>query len=91
MIQKKFEPKKKMNSKKPQAAAGASTEKKKLDARIKTLIENSVKKRHRSFFVVVGSRAREQLVNLHYMLSKARVKTSPSVLWCYKKELGFIA
>ena len=67
------------------------TEKKKLDARIKTLIENCVKKRHRSFFVVVGNRAREQLVHLHYMLSKARVKTAPSILWCYKKELGFIA
>jgi len=23
------------------------------------------------------------------MLSKARIKTRPSVLWCYKKELGF--
>ena len=67
------------------------TEKKKLDARIKTLIENCVKKRHRSFFVVVGNRAREQLVHLHYMLAKARVKTAPSILWCYKKELGFIA
>lgn len=23
------------------------------------------------------------------MLTKAEVKTRPSVLWCYKKELGF--
>jgi N-acetyltransferase 10 len=23
------------------------------------------------------------------MLSKSRVKTRPSVLWCYKKDLGF--
>jgi len=30
-----------------------------------------------------------QVVNLHYMLSKAQVKARPSVLWCYKKELGF--
>lgn len=30
-----------------------------------------------------------QVVNLHYILSKAVVKTRPSVLWCYKKELGF--
>lgn len=28
-----------------------------------------------------------QVVNLHYMLSKAVVKARPSVLWCYKKEL----
>lgn len=26
---------------------------------------------------------------MHYMLSKAEVKARPSVLWCYKKELGF--
>ncbi|KAF0980690.1 hypothetical protein FDP41_013173 [Naegleria fowleri] len=76
---------------KPQQPQQQHGEKKKLDARIKTLIENCVKTRHRSFFVVVGNRAREQLVNLHYMLAKARVKTSPSILWCYKKDLGFIA
>jgi hypothetical protein len=29
-----------------------------------------------------------QVVNLHYMLSKASVKARPSVLWCYKKELA---
>jgi N-acetyltransferase 10 len=28
-----------------------------------------------------------QVVNLHYMLSKATVKARPSVLWCYKKDL----
>lgn len=28
-----------------------------------------------------------QVVNLHYMLSKAVVKARPSVLWCYKKDL----
>ena len=62
---------------------------KKVDARIRTLIENGVKSRHRSFFVLVGDRGKDQVVNLHYMLSKARVKARPSVLWCYKKELGF--
>lgn len=30
-----------------------------------------------------------QVVILHHMLSKATVKARPSVLWCYKKELGF--
>mmetsp|Transcript_23934 Transcript_23934/g.50785 ORF Transcript_23934/g.50785 Transcript_23934/m.50785 type:complete len:1044 (-) Transcript_23934:478-3609(-) len=62
---------------------------KKIDARVRTLIENGVKLRHRSMFVIVGDAAREQVVNLHYMLSKAVVKARPSVLWCYKKELGF--
>jgi len=37
----------------------------------------------------MGDRGREQVVNLHYMLSKAAVRARPSVLWCYKKELGF--
>ena len=62
---------------------------KKVDARIRTLIENGVLLRHRGMFIVVGDAGREQVVNLHYMLSKAAVKTRPSVLWCYKKELGF--
>ena len=65
------------------------TMRKKVDARIRTLIENGVLLRHRGMFVVVGDAGREQVVNLHYMLSKAAVKTRPSVLWCYKKELGF--
>ena len=60
---------------------------KKVDARIRTLVENGVKLNERTLFVVVGDRAREQVVNLHYMLSKAVVKSRPNVLWCYKKEL----
>lgn len=63
--------------------------KKKLDQRIRTLIENGVKSSHRSFFVIVGDHGREQVVNLHYILSKAQVTKRPSVLWCYKKDLGF--
>lgn len=30
-----------------------------------------------------------QVVILHHMLSKATMKQRPSVLWCFKKELGF--
>jgi hypothetical protein len=63
--------------------------KKKIDSRVRTLIENGVKLGHRSMFVLVGDRGRDQVVNLHHMLSKATVKARPSVLWCYKKELGF--
>ncbi|KAG5338546.1 hypothetical protein C0989_007110 [Termitomyces sp. Mn162] len=29
------------------------------------------------------------IVNLHFLLSQARVSARPSVLWCYKKDLGF--
>ena len=45
-------------------------------------------KRRRGLFVVVGDKGRDQVVNLHYMLSRAAVKARPSVLWCYKKDLG---
>jgi tRNA(Met) C34 N-acetyltransferase TmcA len=60
---------------------------KKVDARIRTLVENCVKLRHRALFVIVGDKGRDQVVNLHYMLSKTVVKARPTVLWCYKKEL----
>jgi len=63
--------------------------KKKVDPRIKQLLENGVKNNHRSLLVLVGDKGRDQIVNLHYMLSKMTVGARPSVLWCYKKELGF--
>jgi N-acetyltransferase 10 len=62
---------------------------KKIDSRIRTLVENCVKTGHRSLFVIVGDKGRDQVVNLHYMLAKAAVKARPSVLWCYKKDLHF--
>ena len=62
---------------------------KKVDARVRTLIENGVKQNHRSFFVVVGDRGREQIPNLHYVLNKASAKRRATALWCYKNELGF--
>lgn len=58
-----------------------------MDQRIRTLVENGVKLHQRSLFVIVGDKARDQVVNLHYMLSKTVVKARPSVLWCYKKDL----
>jgi N-acetyltransferase 10 len=63
--------------------------KKKIDNRIRVLIENSVQLKQRSMFVVVGDKGRDQIVILHHMLSKSQVKARPTVLWCYKKELGF--
>ncbi|CAM9001786.1 unnamed protein product [Rhodiola kirilowii] len=60
---------------------------KKVDERIRTLIENGVKTRHRSIFVIIGDKSRDQIVNLHHILSKAVVKSRPTVLWCYKDKL----
>ncbi|OXB63228.1 hypothetical protein ASZ78_006517 [Callipepla squamata] len=64
-------------------------QRRKVDNRIRVLIENGVAERQRGLFVVVGDRGKDQVVILHHMLSKAAVKARPSVLWCYKKELGF--
>ncbi|KAF7302818.1 RNA cytidine acetyltransferase [Mycena kentingensis (nom. inval.)] len=62
---------------------------KQLDPRIPILINNNVKRNNRSFIVLVGDKGRDQIVNLHFLLSQARVSARPSVLWCYKKDLGF--
>ncbi|XP_008277137.1 RNA cytidine acetyltransferase [Stegastes partitus] len=66
-----------------------ATVRKKVDNRIRVQIENGIALQHRTMFVVVGDRGRDQVVILHHMLSKAAVKARPSVLWCYKKDLGF--
>ncbi|KAL8436225.1 hypothetical protein Efla_003755 [Eimeria flavescens] len=62
--------------------------KKKVDARVRRLVEACVACGERAFFVIVGDRGREQVVNLHFLLSRLTGQ-KPSVLWCYKKELGF--
>ncbi|XP_061630784.1 RNA cytidine acetyltransferase [Phyllopteryx taeniolatus] len=66
-----------------------ATVRKKVDNRIRVQIENGVALQHRTMFVVVGDRGKDQVVILHHMLSKASVRARPSVLWCYKKDLGF--
>ncbi len=63
--------------------------KKKIDSRIQTLVANGLEAHHRSMFFIVGDRARYQIVNLHYMLTKNSLKNKPKVLWCYKHELEF--
>uniref|UniRef100_A0A453IRK8 RNA cytidine acetyltransferase n=1 Tax=Aegilops tauschii subsp. strangulata TaxID=200361 RepID=A0A453IRK8_AEGTS len=69
------------------AAAAAARMRKKVDERIRTLIENGVRQRQRSMFIIVGDKSRDQIVNLNYMLAKSRVKSRPSVLWCYRNKL----
>ncbi|GAB0496480.1 hypothetical protein MMPV_007792 [Pyropia vietnamensis] len=62
----------------------------KLDPRIRGLLELSVSSNHRSLFLIVGDRAASQVATLHYMLVKAAPgRPPPSLLWCYKTELGF--
>ncbi|TPX39994.1 hypothetical protein SeMB42_g01615 [Synchytrium endobioticum] len=66
-----------------------AVQRKKLDSRIPALISNGVNAGNRSLFILVGDKGKDQVVTLHFLLSKVRVAARPSVLWCYKKELGF--
>lgn len=61
-----------------------------VDARIPALIRNGVGEKKRSFIVVVGDRAKDVIVHLHYIMSSVDIKQNKSVLWAYKKDLlGF--
>ncbi|XP_053616527.1 RNA cytidine acetyltransferase [Plodia interpunctella] len=60
--------------------------KKKIDNRIRVMIENGVKLRHRTMFLLVGDKSRDQVPILYDMLVKSTVKARPSVLWCYKNK-----
>lgn len=49
-----------------------------------------MQEKKRSFFVVVGDRAKDVIVHLHYIMSSVDIKQNKSVLWAYKKDLiGF--
>ena len=60
--------------------------KKKIDPRVRTLIENGTALRQRTMFVLVGDRGRDQVVNLHYMLSKAMVSWSRDEQWILRRH-----
>ena len=62
---------------------------KKLDERVRNLLERGVVKNERSILVLVGDHGKDQVPNLVQLLTKTSVKPRPKVLWCYKKELGF--
>ncbi|XP_037955322.1 RNA cytidine acetyltransferase-like [Teleopsis dalmanni] len=60
--------------------------KKKIDNRIRVMIENGVKLGHRTMFVIIGNKARDQVPILYDILTKSTVKARPPVLWCYKNK-----
>ncbi|MBA7489722.1 tRNA(Met) cytidine acetyltransferase TmcA [subsurface metagenome] len=61
-----------------------------IDSRIPALIRNGIQEKKRSFIVVVGDRAKDVIVHLHYIMTSVDVKQTKSVLWAYKKDLlGF--
>jgi N-acetyltransferase 10 len=64
--------------------------KKAIDSRIPALIRNNSQENKRSFFVIVGDRQKDVIVNLYHILLNIDLKRSKSVLWAYKnKLLGF--
>jgi len=64
--------------------------KKKLDPRIKKLLECGIQDNHRSFLILIGKRGKSQIVNLHWLLTRCSPNNeTPSILWCYQDELGF--
>ncbi|XP_014215555.1 RNA cytidine acetyltransferase [Copidosoma floridanum] len=62
---------------------------KKIDNRIRTIIEDGVSCGHRTMFVIIGDKAKDQVMFLHNILLRSTVKAQPSILWCYDKNLGF--
>ena len=64
--------------------------KKAIDSRIPALIRNGAQEKKRSFFVIVGDRQKEVIVNLYHILLNVDLKLNKTVLWAYKnKLLGF--
>lgn len=64
--------------------------KKQIDSRIPALLHNGIRDKKRSFFVVVGDRQKDVIVNLYHLLLQLDIKLNKNVLWAYKsKLLGF--
>lgn len=63
---------------------------KRLDERVRTLLERSVVTNQRGMLVIVGDHGKDQVPNLHQILTKCSpLHSRPKVLWCYKRDLGF--
>ncbi|ESS66257.1 hypothetical protein TCDM_05153 [Trypanosoma cruzi Dm28c] len=71
------------------SATGGVTIKRKVDDRVRHIIENAVHKKHRALLLLLGDRGKDQIVNLHQMVSHANHSAKVSVLWCMKKEPDF--
>ncbi|KAL7537302.1 hypothetical protein ACHAXR_008347 [Thalassiosira sp. AJA248-18] len=72
---------------------------KKLDERIRTLFQHTLRTNQRALLLLVGDHGKDQVPNLYQILDRTAAQSnsdgkitqrhSNSVLWCYKKELGF--
>ncbi len=62
---------------------------KKIDDKIKILLNNCIKLNERAMFLIIGDKSRDQISNLHSFYNKLNPGKKLNILWCYKKELGF--
>lgn len=61
----------------------------KLDNRIRLILQNGVRDKHRTVFVMIGNKGQDQVPIMHQILNSLFNKGRLSLLWCYKKELSF--
>ena len=63
---------------------------KRVDERLRTLIERGVYTNQRSLILLIGDHGKDQVPNLYNLVSRTSVqKSNAKVLWMYKKDLGF--
>lgn len=69
---------------------------KKISDLVRLLFETNRERQHRGIIVLIGDRAKDQVINLYNLWLTIRNKNvegkniaQPKILWCYKTELGF--
>eukprot|EP00166_Cyanidium_caldarium_P005572 ctg_687.g218 len=62
---------------------------KRVDERLRSLLRRAWETHTRALLFLIGDHAKDQVPNLHYMMCKVGARAKPSVLWMYKRELGF--
>ncbi|KPI89073.1 hypothetical protein ABL78_1809 [Leptomonas seymouri] len=70
-------------------AGSGTTVKRKVDDRIKALIDDVAHHKHRGLILLVGDRAKDQVVNLHHMVSRANHNAKATLLWCMRDDPDF--
>lgn len=71
------------------ASRHTGVSKKKVDDRLKTLINDVAQSKHRGLVLLVGDRGKDQIVNLHQMISRANHSAKVNVLWCMREDPDF--
>ncbi len=71
--------------------AGGAGGRRKIDDRVKVLLEDCNRKKHRSIFLLLGDRSKDQITSVHAMLSHANHTSRVNVVWCMKNEPLFIS